>query len=49
MMKNTFYFMLKVLFLCEYLDFYPDFLVIEKQLDKKTLIDFKFMTSQTGQ
>ena len=47
MMKNAFYLMLKALLFSRHLHFCSDFGYLEKRLDKKTKVIFKFMTSQT--
>ena len=50
MMKNTFYFMLKSLFVLEIFAFLPNlFGYVEKRLDIKAMINLKMQTSQTGQ
>ena len=50
MIKNAFYFNLKALFIIlRYLNFCTDFYGdVRKQLDKKTKVNFKFMTSKIG-
>ena len=50
LMKNAFYFMLKLFSLLRYLHLCPDFLVMQKNgLIRKPWLVSKFMTSHTGQ
>ena len=49
-MKNAFYFILKALFILEILSFLAWlFGFVEKWLDKKAMVNFKFMAPYTGQ